>query len=299
MTDRPAPPSLRIRGTVELLKQQSRLLPKNPVQARALLDSVSHSMPWPEVTEQDSTVAGVPCRLLLPDGASRGLLVYVHGGGFHGGSFATHASFLRSLATALKRRIVFPLYRLAPENPFPAGLDDVTNVLASVLSEADDVLLAGDSAGGTLALGAWQRLREKRLTGLLLVSPWLDLTASSPTVDDAPHDYLEGDVVRRLADAYLAGAEAHSPLASPAFAELTGLPRTLVASGGEEAFRGEIAAFVEKARAAGGDVEHDVAVDLPHAYPLVPIFGPERRRLVDRVQAWVSRVERQRSGRIA
>ncbi len=289
MTDGPAAPSLRIRGTVELLKQQSRLLPKNAPQARALLDAVSRSMPWPEVKESDATVGGVPCRLLLPDGASRGLLVYVHGGGFHGGSFATHAYPLRSLATALKRRIVFPLYRLAPEHPFPAGLDDVTHVLSSASSESDDVLLAGDSAGGTLALGAWQRLKETPLTGLLLVSPWLDLTVSSPTVDDAPHDYLEADVIRRLADAYLAGADPRSPLASPAFADVSRLARTLIASGGEEAFRGEIAAFVERARAAGVDVEHDVAADLPHTYPLVPIFGPERRRLVDRIHAWVER----------
>jgi len=108
MTDGPAAPSLRVRGTVELLKQQRRLLPKNARQARALLDAVSRSLPWPEVKEDDATVAGVPCRLLLPDGASRGLLVYVHGGGFHGGSFATHAAFLRSLATTLKRRVVFP-----------------------------------------------------------------------------------------------------------------------------------------------------------------------------------------------
>jgi acetyl esterase/lipase len=289
VTDGPAAPSLRIRGTVELLKQQSRLLPKNAPQARALLDAVSRSMPWPEVKESDATVGGVPCRLLLPDGASRGLLVYVHGGGFHGGSFATHAYPLRSLATALKRRIVFPLYRLAPEHPFPAGLDDVTHVLSSASSESDDVLLAGDSAGGTLALGAWQRLKETPLTGLLLVSPWLDLTVSSPTVDDAPHDYLEADVIRRLADAYLAGADPRSPLASPAFADVSRLARTLIASGGEEAFRGEIAAFVERARAAGVDVEHDVAADLPHTYPLVPIFGPERRRLVDRIHAWVER----------
>ena len=275
-----------------MLRQQSRLLPKNAPQARALLDAASRSMPWPEVKEMDSTVAGVPCRLLLPDGALRGLLVYVHGGGFHGGSFATHASFVRALATTLKRRTVFPIYRQAPEAPFPAGLDDVTNVLSSVLDESDDVLLAGDSAGGTLALGAWQRLKTRTLSGLLLVSPWLDLSASSPSIDDAPHDSLEGDVIRRLAEAYLAGADARSPLASPAFAELTGLPPTLVASGGQEAFRDEIGAFVEKARAAGVEVEHDVAVDLPHASPLVPIFGPERRRLVDRIQAWADRAAR-------
>lgn len=290
MTSRPAAPSFRIQGTVELLKQQSRLLPKDPQQARALLDAASRSMSWPEVKEWDGDVAGVPCRFLLPDGASRGLLVYVHGGGFHGGSFATHAYFLRSLATTLKRRTVFPLYRLAPEAPFPAGLDDVTKVLESVLHESDDVMLAGDSAGGTLALGAWQRLRGEKFTGLLLVSPWLDLTASSPTVDDAPHDYLEADVIRRLAGAYLAGADPTNPLASPAFADLTGLPRTLMASGGQEAFRGEIHAFVEKARAAGVDLEHDEASDLPHAYPLVPIFGPERRRLVHRIEDWVNAV---------
>lgn len=287
MTDRPSAPSLRIQGTVELLRQQSRMLPTNPVQARALLDAASRSMPWPEVKEWDSTVANVPCRLLLPDGASRGLLVYVHGGGFHGGSFETHAYFLRSLATTLKRRTVFPLYRLAPEAPFPAGLDDVTAVMASALEDSDNVVVAGDSAGATLVLGAWQRLREHRIKALMLLSPWLDLTAGSPSIDDAPHDYLEAEVIRRIAQRYLDGADPTNPLASPAFAPLEGLPRTFVASGGQEAFRGEIQAFVEKARACGVDVTHDEAPDLPHAYALVPVFGPERRRLVHRLEAWL------------
>lgn len=290
MTDRPSAPSLRVQGTVGLLRQQSRLLPKDPVQARALLDAASRSMPWPEVKEWDATVAGVPCRLLLPDSASRGLLVYLHGGGFHGGSFATHAYFLRSLVTALGRRTVFPLYRLAPEAPFPAGLDDVTAVLASVLEESDDVMLAGDSAGGALALGAWQRLKARRLHSLLLVSPWLDLTGTSATIDDAPHDYLEPDVIRKIATSYLQGASPDDPLASPAFADLSGLPRTLVLSGGQEAFRGEIRAFVARARAAGVECDHDEAADLPHAYPLVPVFGPERRRAVHRIEAWAAKV---------
>lgn len=288
MSDRPRAPSLRIQGTVELLRQQSRLLPRDVAQARALLDAASRSLPWPDVQESDATLAGVPCRLLLPERASRGLLVYVHGGGFHGGSFATHATFVRSLATALGRRTVFPLYRLAPEAPFPAGLDDVSHVLDAALDESDDVLLVGDSAGGTLALGAWQRLRTRALSGLVLVSPWLDLTASSPTLHDAPHDYLEGETVARLAAAYLAGADPTNPVASPAFAELSGLPRTLVASGAQEAFRGEIGAFVERARAAGREVVHDVAEGLPHAYPMVPMFAAERRRLVERIAGWAT-----------
>jgi acetyl esterase/lipase len=280
--------SLRIRGTVQLLRQQSRLLQSDLVQARALLDAASRSMPWPEVKESDGEVDGVPCRFLLPDGASRGLLVYVHGGGFHGGSFATHAYFLRSLATALKRRTVFPLYRLAPEHRFPAGLDDVTRVVARALHESDDVVLAGDSAGGNLALGAWQRLRTERFAGLLLVSPWLDLTASSGSIDAAPNDYLEADVIRRLSASWLGGHDATDPLASPSFAALEGLPRTFLSSGGEEAFRDELRGFAQRAREAGVDVTHDEAADLPHAYPLVPVFGPERRRLIHRVEEWMA-----------
>jgi epsilon-lactone hydrolase len=287
MTDRPSSPSLRIQGTVELLRQQSRLLPKDPPRARALIDAASRSMPWPEVKESDATVGGVPCRLLLPDGASRGLLVYVHGGGFHGGSFATHAYLLRSLATTLKRRTVFPLYRLAPEHPFPAGLDDVTAVLDAAVAETDDVVLAGDSAGGTLALGAFLARRPSQVHRLVLLSPWLDLTCASPTIDDAPHDYLEAEVMRRLAASYLAGTPATEARASPLYAELTGLPPLFLASGGQEAFRGEIARFVEKARADAVEVTHDVAADLPHAYPLVPIFGPERRALLHRLEAWL------------
>ncbi len=289
MTDRPPSLSLRVRGTVELLKQQSRLLPKNAPQARALLDLVSRTLPWSNGKETDAMVAGVPSRLLLPDGASQGLLLYVHGGGFHGGSFPTHARFVRAIASALGRRTVFPLYRLSPEHVFPAALDDVTQVLSSVMGETDDAVVVADSAGATLALAAWQRLAPRRLRAMALVSPWLDLSCSAPSVDASPNDYLEPEVMRRLAAVYLGGADPRSPLASPRFASLTGLPPTLILSGGEEVMRHEIGEFVQRGRDANAIVEHDEAAGLPHAYPLVPLFSPERSRAVDLIRAFVMR----------
>jgi acetyl esterase/lipase len=122
---------------------------------------------------------------------------------------------------------------------------------------------------------------------LILVSPWLDLGCHSKSIDDAPHDYLEAEVMRRLAQSYLAGTSPNDPRASPLSATLTGLPPTFVASGAEEAFRDEIADFVARARQVGVDVTHDAAPDLPHAYPLIPVFGPERRRLLHRLEDWM------------
>lgn len=274
---------------LEVLRQQNQLVADAPTKARALLDQLSRSRPWPGVAEQAETIAGVRCRVLVPEGASDGLLLYLHGGGFHVGSFETHGYLVRTFASALKRRTIFPEYRLAPEHPFPAGLDDVTAVLSAVLDEGRPVVLAGDSAGATLALGAWQRLRERRLEGLVLLSPWLDLTCRESVHVDAPFDYLVRDGLVRVSASYLGGADPMNPLASPAFADVQGLPRTLIASGGDEVLREEIAAFAAKARTAGVDLEHDVAPGLPHAYALLPMFGPARRALVQRVVEWVPR----------
>lgn len=270
---------------LDLLRGQNQLVADAPVKARAVLEKLSRSRPWPGVTERDETIAGVPCRVLEPEGAGEGLLVYVHGGGFHVGSFATHGYLVRTIATTLKRRTVFPEYRLAPEYPFPAGLDDVSAVLGHVTGS---VLLAGDSAGANLSLGAWQRHRGRPLDGLVLLSPWLDLSCRDSVHVDAPFDYLEKGGLVRVSSSYLAGADPLNPLASPAFADLRGLPRTFVASGGDEVLRDEIAAFVAKATEAGADITHHVEPGVPHVYALLPMFGAARRQLVQALTGWRS-----------
>ncbi|MBL8918356.1 MAG: alpha/beta hydrolase fold domain-containing protein [Myxococcaceae bacterium] len=269
-----------------LLRQQNQLVADEPVKARAVLDQLSRSRAWPNVTERDATIAGVRCRVLEPEGAGPGVVVYVHGGGFHVGSFATHGALVRTLASALQRRTVFPEYRLAPEHPFPAGLDDVSAVLGHLTAVEPPVLLAGDSAGANLSLGAWQRLEGRPLEGLVLLSPWVDLSCRDSVHVDAPFDYLEKGGLLRVSSSYLSGADPMNPLASPAFAGLHGLPRTFVASGGDEVLREEIAAFVAKGRAAGGDVTHHLEPGVPHAYALLPMFGPARRRLVQALTRW-------------
>jgi acetyl esterase/lipase len=273
---------------LDLLRRQNQLVADEPVKARALLDQLSRSRPWPGVAERDELIAGVPCRVLEPEGAGPGLLVYVHGGGFHVGSFATHGYLVRTIASALKRRTVFPEYRLAPEHPFPAGLDDVSAVLGHALGGEEAVLLGGDSAGATLSLGAWQRHRGRPVEGLVLLSPWLDLSCRDSVHVDAPFDYLEKGGLVRVSSSYLGGADPSNPLASPAFADLHGLPRTFLASGGDEVLREEIAAFVAKARSAGADITHHLEPSVPHVYALLPMFGAARRRLVHTLTDWRS-----------
>jgi monoterpene epsilon-lactone hydrolase len=277
-----------MQAALEVLRTQSRSLPQDPLRARALLDAVSQSTAWPDIRENQVVLAGVTCWQLDPHEA-RGVILHVHGGGFHAGSFATHAHFLRHLASVTKRRILFPLYRLAPEAPFPQGLDDVSEVLRFVAQRETQLVLSGDSAGGALALGAFLRVRPEGLHALALFSPWLDLTCTTDSLDDAPLDYLEGAVLRRLSGSYLGNTPPTDPLASPAHATFSELPHTFVASSTSEALRDEIAAFVTRARSQGTHVTHDVSDGLPHAYPLIPLFGTERNECLSRFARWLER----------
>lgn len=268
------------------LREQQRIISRSPLEARALLDEASRSAPWPAVKETHAPVAGVPCVHLEPEHAADGLLLYLHGGGFHVGSFATHGYFVRTLAAALRRRALFVEYRLAPEHPFPAALDDAAAVLAHAAAAHEDVIVAGDSAGGALALGAWQRLRPATVRGLLLVSPWLDLAdwALAPGAGD----YVLAAELRALADGYLRGAAADEARASPGRGSLDGLPRTFVSSGGAEVLALQVRRFVERARAAGAAVTHEEEPGLPHAFALFPAYSAARRALVEQVVRWAA-----------
>jgi cation diffusion facilitator CzcD-associated flavoprotein CzcO/acetyl esterase/lipase len=218
--------------------------------------------------------------------------MYVHGGGFIGGSPVTHRPITAGLALR-GFRVFAPDYRLAPEHPFPAPLDDVVAAWRGLraLHDADSpgrrLVVAGDSAGGNLALALMLSLRdagERLPDAAALFSPSTDITGASPSIEGntGRDPMFHGPSLEHLGRAYAGSAgDPTNPLISPLFADLAGLPPLLIHVGAEEVLRDDGLRLAQKARAAGVRVETVVWPVVPHAWQLVAKL-PETRRSLDR-----------------
>jgi acetyl esterase/lipase len=217
-------------------------------------------------------LGGVPCEEVRPAGAlddSRALL-YLHGGGYVVCSPRVYRPLVALAAAAFGARAISVDYRLAPEHPFPAALDDARAVLAGLDLDPARVAVAGDSAGGglTLALALSRRDAGEPLPAALgLIAPWVDL-ASDLRGERAPDPgdvLLNRGLLRRFARAYVPdGTPADAPLVSPLHADLTGLPPMVVQTSEHDLLRPDGEALVALARAAGVDVTHEQLPDYWH-----------------------------------
>jgi monoterpene epsilon-lactone hydrolase len=247
---------------------------------RTRLDGLADIFPVPDDVERSETdLAGVRGVRLEPPGAGDDVLVYLHGGGYGGGSARSHAEMAARLARAAGATAVLPEYRLAPEHSFPAALDDALAAYRAVLEEvngdAGRLVMGGDSAGGGLAVAACVALRDAGdplPRALALLSPWLDLTCTSPSWDARfSDDPVLDHSLREAADRYLGGADPRDPLCSPLFADLSGLPPTLVLVGTHEILYDDAVSFADVAAQAGVDVELEIGHELVHVWPIFPI----------------------------
>nr|WP_242511948.1 alpha/beta hydrolase [Rhodobaculum claviforme] len=222
-------------------------------------------------------LGGVPVlRVAGPPGGARGVVLYVHGGAFVAGAADTHRALAARLAAGAGLAAVIPDYRLAPEHPFPAALEDVVAVLHA-LSADGPVVLAGDSAGGGLALSALAQATGPVPAGLVAFSPFVDLTLSGASWrENAARDALlpaaRGDEVAAL---YLGGARADDPRASPLFARWQAPPPVLMFAARTEVLRDDAVRMARVLRAAGGRAEVRLAGDLPHVWPWLCPWLPE------------------------
>ncbi|HVS41484.1 MAG TPA: alpha/beta hydrolase fold domain-containing protein [Candidatus Dormibacteraeota bacterium] len=223
-------------------------------------------------------LGGVPTEVVEHDGADRtAAILYLHGGGYTALSPRTHRALAAHLALATGCPVYCVDYRLAPEHPHPAALDDTLAAYHALLATGlrpDRVAIAGDSAGGGLTLAAALRLREIRgplPAALGLISPWLDLTLSGESVTElaATDPLLTPSWLRACAQAYAGGRSPDDLELSPLLADLRGLPPVMVQGGADDVLVSDADRFVERARAAGVQVEHDRVEGLWHDFQVL------------------------------
>ena len=266
-----------------------RLQAMPPGVRRLQVDSVPVLLPGAllRTRRRRDSLAGVPVTWVTPRaGPEPRLLVYAHGGSFTIGSSHMLRDLLARLALASRARVLSVDYRLAPEHPWPAGLEDLSAVWRSALAEyaPRQIVLAGDSAGANLALALLLELRDRSEVlpaGAVLFSPWVDLGCTAASFEtNADVDVLSRESLVRDASEYAGGGDPSRPSLSPLRAELGGLPPLYLQAGGAELLRDDVEAFAARARAAGVRATLDVFDDQVHDFQ---IFGALSRTSVEAI----------------
>jgi monoterpene epsilon-lactone hydrolase len=229
--------------------------------------------------------------VVAPEAQDGRVLLYFHGGGYVFGSMRTHRIILAHLSRAAQARVLGLEYRLAPEFPFPAPVEDAVAAYRWLLSNGTNpkkIVLAGDSAGGGLTIAALVALRylgEPMPAAGVGISPWTDMEATGESfVTNAEVDpMVTRDGIHNIATTYLSGKDPRSPLASPIYADLTGLPPLLLQVGSIETLLDDTTVLAQRAREAGVEVEVDVWDDMPHVWHHFAPILPEARQAIQRM----------------
>lgn len=240
---------------------------------------------------------GVPAEWIAAPDAGEGAILYLHGGAYALGSIKNHREFVARLARACQTRTMAITYRLAPEHPSPAALEDVMVAYRWLLTQGNDpshIIIAGDSAGGGLALATLVALRDAGKTlpaGAVCISPWTDLAMTGRSIQSkAKVDHiLDADSLEMYAKYYAGDQDRMSPLISPHYANLAGLPPLLIQVGTDEVLLDDARRCNKNAREAGVDVTLEVWDEMFHVFQLIS-FLPEAKKAMEHIAEFVSQI---------
>lgn len=278
---RPRPPSgIQIEGVRRQMACFARLVPSPPRGT--------------ELTVVDA--GGVKAeRIATPRSLPNRYVLHLHGGAYLFGFPALFRDFTWRIADAAGAQVLCIDYRLAPEHPFPAAIEDVTAAyrwLVSERAEPRHVAFIGDSSGGGLALASMMRLRDEGLplpAAAATLSPWTDLALTGQSLAEfgSSDPMVPVELAPKVVELYLAGVDPRSPYASPLYGNLAGLPPTLFFVGGDEALRDDAVRMAERLRAVGRDVELEVWPRMFHVWPMFARILPEGRVAITCIGAFL------------
>jgi len=243
---------------------------------------------------------GIPSEWIsAPDVKQEHIILYLHGGGYVTGSINTHREMLSRISAASKARVFIIDYRLAPEYPFPAAVEDSTKAYQFLIEDQkiapNNVIIAGDSAGGGLTLASLLNLRDKGIalpTAAVCISPWTDLGLTSKSYKEKARidPMVTMDDLMFCARLYLGNADYTNPLASPLYGDPKGLPPLLILVGSAEILLEDSVVFAEKAKEAGVEVVLDIMEDMPHVYPIFAAFAPEGQQGIKKISEFTKKI---------
>jgi acetyl esterase/lipase len=245
------------------------------------------------VTFTEDVLAGLDVEIAAPStGTADGDVLYMHGGGFVAGTPSTQRKLVGAIARHAGVRVWSVDYRLAPEHPFPAGLDDALAVYRELVERVDRLVLMGESAGGNLAAATLLAARDERLrlpTAVVLMAPFLDLTMTAASlVENTGKDMLTPPFVEMCRDAYVDDHDPADPRVSPLLGELSGLPPLLLQVGEYDLIRDDSVRFAQRAGDAGSSAEVRIWPHAGHGFIGAGDDLPESRAAIKQITQWLS-----------
>jgi len=278
---------------IGMIKARAQTVRKTTDEDRASYENMLASMPMAEdIATQRVGAGGVPAEWIrAPQARMDRVMLYFHGGGYVIGSMRTHRAMLAGISRASDFSVLGLEYRLAPENPFPAPVEDALTAYRWLLQMGiapGKIVLGGDSAGGglvVLALVALRYMGEPMPAAGVCISPWVDMeaTGNSFLTNAAVDPSVSKERIVQIAKVYLAGKHPRAPLASPLYADLHGLPPLLSLVGSIETLLDDARALTERARAAGVEAMLEVWDDMPHVWTHFAAILPEGQQAVERI----------------
>lgn len=247
------------------------------------------------ISLENAEIDGIHAEWLTHESASADkVILFLHGGGYVSGTLGMYRQLCGTLSDLSGMRVLMPEYRLAPDYPFPAALEDSLSIYAWLLAKgfsAENIIIAGDSAGGGLTLATTLAIRDEGRAlpaGLICLSPWTDLSFSgvSHQTNAAKEVVLYPDNLRLWAEKYLGFADPRTPHISPAFADMHNFPPLLIQVGSDEALLDDAHKVAERAQSIGVDVTLTVYEGMWHVWQTVGIL-PEAKRAFEEIGEFV------------
>jgi phosphinothricin tripeptide acetyl hydrolase len=248
-----------------------------------------------DVHLQPVSADGVPCEWISAPGAGQRVMIYLHGGVYALGAIDSCRAFVARLARACNVRGLAVEYSLAPEHPYPEGLNDIVSVYQWLLDQGTDprqIIIAGDSAGAGLALAAQLALRDAGLpqpAATVCLSPWSDLTLSGATIQSkaAVDPIFDSDTLEKYVAYYAGDHDPAFPLISPQFADFSGFPPLLIQVGTDEVLLDDARRLAENAKKAGVSVKLEIWEGLFHDFQTIALLK-ESKEAIDHIAKFVS-----------
>lgn len=282
---------------VQMLKAQPADPNASIEQLRAGFEQMTVMFPIePDIKCEPVSAGGIKAEWISAPKADAGrAILYLHGGGYVIGSINTHRAICGRISRAAKARVLLIDYRLAPEHPFPAAVDDAITAYRYMLAQGTRpgrIAVAGDSAGGGLTIATLVAIKEAKLpmpaagAGL---SPWVDLEGigESMTRNDTVDPMVHKAGLTAMAQAYLAGKDPRTPLAAPLYADLSGLPPLLLQVGTWETLLDDSTRLAERARKSGVSVTLEPWENMIHVWQVFAPILDEGQQAIDKIGAFV------------